>query len=130
MAKDYKALMAEKRARGGIPQIDPDDVVTIPHVQKTPAGTVEPQAQAASPAPDDPRRRTADVAEPKTFSAFRLPAIRGRQIKYEAADKGIREWEVVDRALDLYFETHYPRQDNGQAEALKGGKHGNNETRA
>jgi hypothetical protein len=110
MAKNYRALMAERRAKGGVPQIDPDDAVTIaqPEPQPTP---VDSQAQPTSvAAPHDPRRAPVDPAEPKAFSAFRLPAIRGRQIKYEAADKGIREWEVVDRALDLYFKTHYIHQ--------------------
>ncbi len=127
MAKDYKALMAERRATGGVPQIDPDDVVTLPP-RKMPVKVVEPQAQLPSATASDPRRMEANPTEPKAFNAFRLPAIRARQIKYEAADKSIREWEVVDRALDLYFKTHYPQQGNGEVEPLTGGKHGNKET--
>jgi len=127
MAKDYRALMAERRAKGGVPQIDPDDVARMPPPEPSPKPEPQ-QAQPASTATNDPRRMTADPSEPKAFNAFRLPAIRARQIKYEAADKGIREWEVVDRALDLYFKTHYLREGSGEVKPITGGKHGNKET--
>jgi hypothetical protein len=117
MAKDYKTVMRERRARGGVPQIDPDEVVAgrLPSRQE-PGRPVPAPASAGPPTAGDPRRMAADTSEPKTFQGFRLPTIRARQIKYEAADRGIREGEVVDRALDLYFKTHYPpRSQKGSA---------------
>jgi hypothetical protein len=130
MAKDYKTVMRERRARGGVPQIDPDEVVAgrLPTSRQEPGRPVPAPVPAGPPPVGDPRRMAADTSEPKTFQGFRLPPIRARQIKYEAADKGIREGEVVDRALDLYFKTHYPRDGDGGVKPLTGGKHGNMET--
>ncbi|SRR6266542_1123214 len=118
MAKDYKTLMRERRAGSGVPQIDPDEVVAerLEATRPKPKPPVPASVAASSPPVEDPRRMAADTSEPKTFQGFRLPTIRARQIKYEAADKGIREGEVVDRALDLYFKTHYPpKSEKGSA---------------
>jgi hypothetical protein len=73
----------------------------------------------------DPRLQDANPADGKVFRGWRIAAIRPRQIAYEAADLGVNEGVVVDRALDMYFKAKRTK-DQGK----EGGKHGNNETPA
>jgi hypothetical protein len=84
--------------------------VQSPHVTTEPdlleqAGGVQAKGKdspAARPASGKPS------AEEFVKVGTYMSKIRHKQVKQEAIDTDSKEWQVIDRALDLYFKTHYP----------------------
>jgi hypothetical protein len=107
MAKDYKTLMKERRARqgGGVPQVDPDEVVLakLGDAKAQPSALAEPTSLAPP--------KVAEEADDRIKVSTFMYKTRHKQVKREAADTGLKEWQIIEQGLDLYFKTNYPPKE-------------------
>ncbi|MDQ0943150.1 hypothetical protein [Streptomyces sp. V1I1] len=132
-SKDVKELMAARRAGrkpSGVPQIDPAELLQdeAPLSQPSPSNEeIATETAIIVPAPAAPQNEPI-VSEPKRpqldlnplmdidrsratepFSTYAYQE-RKRQLKLEAIATGDDIWEIVDVALDEYFERRYGKK--------------------
>lgn len=103
MAKDFRTLMRERRQAKaqGVPQVDPDDVVTERIAAGSPSAALS-QEEEALKSPELSRRTVSDAAELVKVGTV-MHKDRHKQVKQEALDTESKEWEVIERALEMYF---------------------------
>jgi hypothetical protein len=97
---DIARSMAERSPIGERPPIKPVDVYARPE-QKPESGASKPPP--AQPDIQDYAQRYRREEDTKRVVSIKMQPERRAQIKREAQDTGLFEWQVIDIALELYF---------------------------
>jgi hypothetical protein len=125
--RDVREIMAARKTRRAIPQVDPAEVVEgppepeiLPPDPEIPASTTpqseQPEETTSIPASasdasvGDPRTQPVPADDPYTPTTLRVRNHHRRQLKAEAYYKGLLMQDILETALDEYFKKRYGRR--------------------